>query len=153
MRIFLNLWTSALWLFYVCANPPSGDLSGAALEVPSEALLHPESTVAKCRPYFRSLTIYVKKGYTQSSTINTSLSIELERVLNSEWDRYLSFFTYVVRFSCVCAFFVVPLQKISTAQWRLVVHTTAWRSICLLWNAATVRCCHVWRIMSRLPWR
>ena len=28
-------------LFYVCAHPPSGDLSGATLEVPSEALLHP----------------------------------------------------------------------------------------------------------------
>ena len=32
-------------LFYVCANPPSGDLSGAALEVPSEALLHHRSYV------------------------------------------------------------------------------------------------------------
>ena len=32
-------------LFYVCAYPPSGDLSGAALEVPSEALLHLENTV------------------------------------------------------------------------------------------------------------
>ena len=39
------LRTSALLLFYVCANPPSGDLSGAALEVPSEALLHPRSYV------------------------------------------------------------------------------------------------------------
>ena len=38
-------------LFYVCANPPSGDLSGAALEVPSEALLHPEATVALCSPF------------------------------------------------------------------------------------------------------
>ena len=34
-----------LLLFYVCANPPSGDLSGAALEVPSEALLHPRSYI------------------------------------------------------------------------------------------------------------
>ena len=33
-------------LFYVCAYPPSGDLSGAALEVPSEALLHLENTFA-----------------------------------------------------------------------------------------------------------
>ena len=36
-------------LFYVCANPPSGDLSGAALEVPSEALLHLVATFARCR--------------------------------------------------------------------------------------------------------
>ena len=39
-------------LFYVCANPPSGDLSGAALEVPSEALLHLVVTFARCSPYF-----------------------------------------------------------------------------------------------------
>jgi hypothetical protein len=32
-------------LFYVCVYPPSGDLSGAALEVPSEALLHLKDTV------------------------------------------------------------------------------------------------------------
>ena len=47
-------------------------------------LAHLESTATLRSPYSRSLTIYVKKGYTQSSTINTSLSIELERVLNSE---------------------------------------------------------------------
>ena len=33
------------FLFYVCAYPPSGDLSGAVLEVPSEALLHLKDTV------------------------------------------------------------------------------------------------------------
>ena len=37
-------------LFYVCANPPSGDMSGATLEVPSEALLHPRSYVREMQP-------------------------------------------------------------------------------------------------------
>ena len=39
-------------LFYVCANPPSGDLSGAALEVPSEALLHLVAMFARRNPLF-----------------------------------------------------------------------------------------------------
>ncbi len=46
-------------LFYVCANPPSGDLSGAALEVPSEALLHPRSYVRTMQPILQTLTLYL----------------------------------------------------------------------------------------------
>ena len=45
-------------LFYVCANPPSGDLSGAELEVPSEALLHLVATFAKCSPYYSTLALF-----------------------------------------------------------------------------------------------
>ena len=46
----LVLSNICLLLFYVCTYPPSGDLSGAALEVPSEALLHPRSYVRAMQP-------------------------------------------------------------------------------------------------------
>ena len=48
---FFRTFEHLPWLlFYVCANPPSGDLSGAALEVPSEALLHPRSYCHPMQP-------------------------------------------------------------------------------------------------------
>ena len=49
-------------LFYVCANPPSGDLSGAALEVPSEALLHPRSYFRIMQPILQFAHIISKNG-------------------------------------------------------------------------------------------
>ena len=49
-------------LFYVCANPPSGDLSGAALEVPSEALLHPRSYVREMPDILQHARIFLKIG-------------------------------------------------------------------------------------------
>ena len=49
-------------LFYVCAYPPSGDLSGAALEVPSEALLHPRSYVRIMQPILQTLTLFIGKS-------------------------------------------------------------------------------------------
>ena len=39
----------------IALRPQSGDSSGAILEVPSEALLHPESTFAKCGTFSSSL--------------------------------------------------------------------------------------------------
>ena len=71
-------------LFYVCANPPSGDLSGAALEVPSEALLHPRSYCHPMQPMLQILAhnIYKKTAAPYHPLSITSFSSKLERVMN-----------------------------------------------------------------------
>ena len=53
---------AACAVFYVCTYPPSGDLSGAALEVPSEALLHPRKYVRKMQPILQRPVIIFKNG-------------------------------------------------------------------------------------------
>ena len=79
MCIFCSIFGRRL-LFYVCANPPSGDLSGAALEVPSEALLHPESTFAKCGKYSCTLVVYQKISSAYTLRLTYTLACELTHI-------------------------------------------------------------------------
>ena len=99
-------------LFYVCANPPSGDLSGAALEVPSEALLHLVATFAKCSPYSHVARTFLKN---RLRLLNQSLCHPYVSKLptssreTDSIDKSICF-QKTSRFVCVCAFFVVPLS-------------------------------------------
>ncbi len=78
-NFLLYLRTLPWLLFYVCANPPSGDLSGAALEVPSEALLHPRSYVRKMQTILQFARNHLQKRFTPYHPLFIiSFSSELE---------------------------------------------------------------------------